>query len=287
MHATQIDPTLPRWKQNIERAIHHPTVQHAIVFLIVLNAALLGLETSPAIVEAFGAEMAFLDHAILAVFILELVLLMIARGLKFFTDPWCVFDFVVVGIAVIPATESFSVLRALRVLRVLRLINKVESMRKVVAGLLNSLPSLASVAGLTLIIFYVFSVMATNLFGHEFPDLFGSMGDSAFTLFQVMTLESWSEGVARPIMAKVPYAWVFFLLFILIATFIVINLFIAVIVDSLNNVEKETQSIPNAGDGTHSELAAMRLKVDEQAQQLTEIKAMLQAQLARSQTGPG
>ena len=243
MQALDLDPALPQWKQKIERAIHHPTVQHVIVFLIVLNAALLGMETSPSMVEAFGAEMALLDHAILAVFIVELVLLMAARGLKFFTDPWCVFDFIVVGIAIIPATESFSVLRALRVLRVLRLINKVESMRKVVAGLLNSLPSLASVAGLTVIVFYVFSVMATNLFGQDFPELFGSMGDSAFTLFQVMTLESWSEGVARPIMAKVPYAWVFFLLFILIATFIVINLFIAVIVDSLNNVEKETQSI--------------------------------------------
>lgn len=280
MHALDLDPGLPLWKQKIERAIHHPTVQHVIVFLIVLNAALLGMETSPSMVEAFGAEMALLDHAILAVFIVELVLLMAARGLKFFTDPWCVFDFIVVGIAIIPATESFSVLRALRVLRVLRLINKVESMRKVVAGLLNSLPSLASVAGLTVIVFYVFSVMATNLFGQDFPELFGSMGDSAFTLFQVMTLESWSEGVARPIMAKVPYAWVFFLLFILIATFIVVNLFIAVIVDSLNNVDNDPAA-------AHSELSlknevnALRAQIEAQHQDLRELKAMLQEQALR------
>ena len=280
MHALDLDPGLPLWKQKIERTIHHPTVQHVIVFLIVLNAALLGMETSPSMVEAFGAEMALLDHAILAVFIVELVLLMAARGLKFFTDPWCVFDFIVVGIAIIPATESFSVLRALRVLRVLRLINKVESMRKVVAGLLNSLPSLASVAGLTVIVFYVFSVMATNLFGQDFPELFGSMGDSAFTLFQVMTLESWSEGVARPIMAKVPYAWVFFLLFILIATFIVVNLFIAVIVDSLNNVDNDPAA-------THSEVSlqtevnALRAQIEAQHQDLRELKAMLQEQALR------
>ena len=280
MHALDLDPGLPQWKQKIERAIHHPTVQHVIVFLIVLNAALLGMETSPSMVEAFGAEMALLDHAILAVFIVELVLLMAARGLKFFTDPWCVFDFIVVGIAIIPATESFSVLRALRVLRVLRLINKVESMRKVVAGLLNSLPSLASVAGLTVIVFYVFSVMATNLFGQDFPELFGSMGDSAFTLFQVMTLESWSEGVARPIMAKVPYAWIFFLLFILIATFIVVNLFIAVIVDSLNNVDNDPAP-------AHSELSlknevnALRTQIEAQHQDLRELKAMLKEQALR------
>lgn len=285
MHAIELDPSLPVWKQKIEGFIHHPTVQHVIVFLIVLNAALLGLETNPAVVEAFGTEMALLDHAILAVFILEIVLLMAVRGLKFFTDPWCLFDFIVVGIAVIPATESFSVLRALRVLRVLRLINKVESMRKVVAGLLNSLPSLASVAGLTVIVFYVFSVMATNLFGQEFPDLFGSMGDSAFTLFQVMTLESWSEGVARPIMAKVPYAWVFFLLFILIATFIVINLFIAVIVDSLNNVDNERQAPADAEKTLRQEVSALREQVAAQNQDMRELKALLQEQLSRTPKG--
>ena len=279
MRALELDPALPLWKQKIERTIHHPSVQHVIVFLIVLNAALLGMETSPDMVQAYGAEMALLDHGILAIFILEIVLLMAARGLKFFTDPWCVFDFLVVGIAIIPATESFSVLRALRVLRVLRLINKIESMRKVVAGLLNSLPSLASVAGLTLIVFYVFSVMATNLFGHEFPDLFGSMGDSAFTLFQVMTLESWSEGVARPIMAKLPYAWVFFLLFILIATFIVINLFIAVIVDSLNNVDS-TDKPRKTTDALSAEISALRAQMSQQKQDLDELKALLKEQAA-------
>ena len=285
MHAIELDPSLPIWKQKIEGFIHHPTVQHVIVFLILLNAALLGLETSPAMVETCGTEMALLDHAILAVFILEIVLLMAVRGLKFFTDPWCLFDFVVVGIAVIPATESFSVLRALRVLRVLRLINKVESMRKVVAGLLNSLPSLASVAGLTVIVFYVFSVMATNLFGQDFPDLFGSMGDSAFTLFQVMTLESWSEGVARPIMAKVPYAWVFFLLFILIATFIVINLFIAVIVDSLNNVDNEPQAPTDNEKTLRQEVSALREQVAAQNQDMRELKALLQEHLSRTPKG--
>lgn len=282
MHVVDIDPTLPMWKQNIERFINHPTVQHVIVFLIVLNAALLGMETSPSIVEAFGKELVWMDHAILGVFILELVLLMAARGWKFFTDPWCVFDFLVVGIAIIPATESFSVLRALRVLRVLRLINKVESMRKVVAGLLNSLPSLASVAGLTLIIFYVFSVMATNLFGEDFPELFGSMGNSAFTLFQVMTLESWSEGVARPIMEKIPYAWVFFLLFILIATFIVINLFIAVIVDSLNNLENESVEIHKEEQSIHKEVVALREQLAQQNQDLRDLKALMKEQLSRS-----
>ena len=282
MKPVEIDPQLPEWKQKIERFVNHPKVQHFIVFLIILNAALLGLETSPAVMQAFGAELVMLDHAILAVFILEILLLIAARGLKFFTDPWCMFDLLVVGIAVIPATESFSVLRALRVLRVLRLINKIESMRTVVAGLLNSLPSLASVAGLTAIIFYVFSVMATNLFGQDFPELFGSMGDSAFTLFQVMTLEGWSEGVARPIMEKMPQAWIFFLLFIMISTFVVVNMFIAVIVDSLNNLEKDTTKIKHEERSIHQDVSALRQQVADQKKDLDELKNLLKEQLARS-----
>jgi voltage-gated sodium channel len=282
MKAIEIDPKLPMWRQKIELFVNHTKVQHTIVFLIVLNAALLGLETSPTVMQAFGAELVMLDHAILAVFILEILLLIAARGLKFFTDPWCMFDLLVVGIAVIPATESFSVLRALRVLRVLRLINKIESMRTVVAGLLNSLPSLASVAGLTAIIFYVFSVMATNLFGRDFPELFGSMGDSAFTLFQVMTLEGWSEGVARPIMEKMPQAWIFFLLFIMISTFVVVNMFIAVIVDSLNNLEKDTTKIKNEEHSIHHDVSALRQQVADQKKDLDELKTLLKEQLARS-----
>lgn len=282
MKAYEIDPTLPEWKQKIERFVNHPKVQHVIVFLIVLNAALLGLETSPTVMAACGAELVMLDHAILSVFVVEILLLIAARGIKFFKDPWCMFDLFVVGIAVVPATESFSVLRALRVLRVLRLINKIESMRVVVSGLLNSLPSLASVAGLTMIIFYVFSVMATNLFGQEFPELFGGMGESAFTLFQVMTLEGWSEGVARPIMEKMPHAWIFFLVFIMIATFVVVNMFIAVIVDSLNNLEKDTSKIKDSEINLHQEVAALRQHVVEQKQDLDELKALIKEQLARS-----
>lgn len=268
------------WQLKIEAFLAQPAIQHFIVFLILLNAAILGLETNPNIVASIGHELAMLDHVILVIFILELALLMAARGLRFFLDPWCVFDFAVITIAIIPATESFSVLRSLRVLRVLRLINKVQSMKKVVAGLLSSLPSLASVAGLTMIVFYVASVMATNLYGKEFPELFGSMGDSAFTLFQVMTLESWSEGVARPIMEKIPNAWIFFLIFIFIATFIVINLFIAVIVDSLNNLEDDPRDPHHHIEATHKELSELRATIASMEAQMQNMTALL-AQMQR------
>lgn len=264
------------WQQKLEDFVDNVIVQYIIVVLIILNAALLGLETNQEVMQAFGAELVLLDHFILGVFILELILLIIARGTDFFKDPWSVFDFFVIAIALVPATESLSVLRALRVLRVLRLINKFESMRRVVGGLLSCLPSLASVVSLILIIFYVSAVIATNLFGQEFPELFGGMGNTAFTLFQVMTLESWSDGIARPVMEKFPYAWVFFIFFILIATFVIVNLFIAVIVDSLTSgsSSEETQAAREQNDALQAELQAMQ-------QELKEIKALVLDQSKR------
>jgi len=263
----------PIWRRKVEAFVNSATIQHFIVFLIVLNAILLGLETDPEIVQSIGTELAFIDHAILFIFTLEIVLLMASRGWKYFLDPWCVFDFLVVSISLVPATESLSVLRSLRVLRVLRLINKVESMKRVVSGLLSSLPGLGSVFGLILIIFYVAGVIATNEFGKAFPDYFGSLSNTFFTLFQVMTLESWSDGVARPVMEKFPYAWIFFVLFILVATFIVVNLFIAVIVDSLTSSPKE-----NVGMSEHQHHPTpLEQEVRAMRQEIVELKELLKA----------
>lgn len=249
------------WRQSIENFIGHTKVQHTLVVLIVVNALILGLETSQNIMAVAGYELHLIDQIILWIFIGELALLMTARGFRFFKDPWCVFDLTVIGIALIPATGSLSVLRALRVLRVLRLVNKIDSMRKVVIGLLHSLPSLSSVFGLIMVIFYVFAVIATNMFGSKFPDLFGDLGTTMFTLFQVMTLESWSEGVARPVMEIFPHAWLFFVIFIFIATFVIINLFIAVIVDSLNSSKQAGQPKPE-----ELVLAELRILRDELAE---------------------
>lgn len=251
------------WRDRIEQFVMHHAIQHFLVFLIVINAAILGIETNQSVMASWGEELFLLDHTILGIFIAEIVLLIAARGFSFFKDAWSVFDFIVVGIALVPASGSLSVLRALRVLRVLRLINKVESMRKVVGGLLGSLPGLGSVFGLIMIIFYVASVIATNLFHKDFPDWFGSLTTSAFTLFQVMTLESWADGIARPVMEMFPYSWVFFILFILIATFIVFNLFIAVIVDSITADKEKDHRDHHHQLSVQEELEALRREVSE------------------------
>lgn len=253
---------LPAWKGALERFWGHKTVQNFIIALILVNAAILGMETSPRIMEAWGEGLHVLDQAILAIFVTEIVCLLAARGFNFFKDPWCVFDFIVVGIALVPSSGPFAVLRSLRVLRVLRLVNKIKSIRRVVAALLGAIPGMASVFGLVMILFYVFAVISTKLFGSSFPDLFGDLGLSLFTLFQIMTLEGWSGDIARPIMEIYPYSWIFFLIFILTATFTVLNLFIAVIVNSLNTIhEEESADLGNDIETVRKELAEVHLEV--------------------------
>ncbi len=211
-------------------------VQGAIVFLIVINAVTLGLETSESLMAIYGEILTRIDHAILTVFVIEIGLKLYARGLRFFRDPWNLFDFVVVGIALVPASGPLAVLRALRVLRVLRLISMVPRLRFVVEALLRAVPGISSIGLLMLLLFYVFGVIATGLFGGEFPQWFGTIGYSMYTLFQIMTLESWSMGIVRPVMEAYPYAWAFFIPFILVATFTMLNLFIGIIVDTMQTM---------------------------------------------------
>ena len=258
-------------KHRIEAFWALKSVQNVVIALILINAVLLGMETSPRIMASWGKLITTLDHAILTVFVVEIASLLFARGWRFFKDPWSVFDFVVVGIALIPASGPFAVLRSLRVLRVLRLISKIPSIRKVVGALLGALPGMASVFGLVMILFYVNAVIATKLFGQDFPELFGNLGMSFFTLFQVMTLEAWAGGVARPIMEVYPYAWIFFFLFILTATFTVLNLFVAVIVNSLNAIHgQEESSKGNDMQTMRNELELMRREVSELRKHLLE-----------------
>ncbi len=230
--------------------------QRAIIVLIVVNAITLGLETSPEIMASAGSALVALDHVVLAIFVAELAIRIGAYGWGFFRDPWSIFDFLVVGLALAPSTENFSVLRALRVLRVLRLVTAVPQMRRVVGGLLSALPGLGSVVAILCLVFYVAGVTATQLFGNDFPQWFGTLWRSLYSLFQIMTLESWSMGIVRPVMEVHPYAWGFFVPFILIATFTMLNLFIGVVVSAMQSYhDKETEHM-EVTRSEHAELLA-------------------------------
>ncbi len=226
------------WRQGLMGFMEHTRTQRFIIALILINAVTLGLETVPGIMADYGGVIKTLDALILGIFVIEIALRLIAHGPRFFRDPWSVFDFSVVAIGLIPASGDLAVLRALRVLRVLRLITMVPQMRSVVGALLSAIPGLSSIVVILLIIYYVFAVIATNLFGPAFPEWFGTLAHSMYTLFQVMTLESWSMGIVRPVMETYPWAWGFFIPYILIATFTMLNLFIAVIVNAMQSQQK-------------------------------------------------
>jgi voltage-gated sodium channel len=210
-----------------------------IMAVIIVNAITLGLETSPWVMGRYGGLLSGLNELVLAIFVVEITLRIYAHGRDFWTRPWSLFDFAVVAITILPTTGDFSVVRALRVLRVLRLVSIVPSMRRVVSGLLTALPGMGSIMALLALLLYVFSVMATNLYGRHFPELFGTLGASAFTLFQVMTLEGWAGNVVRPVMKIHPWAWIYFTIFILTTSFAVLNLFIGIIVDAMQSVQEE------------------------------------------------
>ncbi len=214
-------------------------VQNFIVAVIIFNAIVLGMETSKPIMAAAGDLILLLDTLCLTIFVIELMAKLFAQGPRFFRGGWNIFDFVIVGVSLIPGNGGLSVLRALRILRVLRVISVVPSLRRVVEGFVTALPGMGSVFLLMGIVFYIGAVMATKLFGTDFPQWFGTLGQSGYTLFQIMTLESWSMGIVRPVMEVYPYAWAFFVPFIMVTTFAVVNLLVGLIVNSMQDAHAE------------------------------------------------
>lgn len=213
-------------------------VQNAVIVIILVNAAILGLETVPQIVRSFGDVLHVIDKVCLGIFVVEIALKLYAQRMRFFTNAWNVFDFLVVGVSLVPGADGLAVLRALRVLRVLRLISVIPSLRRVVDALVRAVPGIASIAALLAIIFYVGAVMATMLFGEAFPEMFGDLGASLFSLFQIMTLDGWSD-MARKVAVEIPAAYAFFIPFVLVSALTVLNLFIAVIVDAMQGLDAD------------------------------------------------
>jgi len=268
MASTPVVPT-NSLRQRLKTFIENSTIQRSLLALILINAVILGLETSAEVMANVGPFLMALDKAILVVFVIELGIRLVVHRFAFFNDGWNVFDFIVVGIALVPASGPFAVLRALRVLRVLRVLTFVPSMRKIVGALIKSLNGMLSIAMVLGLVYYVAAVMVTKLFGEAFPDWFGSLGVSLYTLFQVMTLESWSMGIARPVMEEFPYAWAFFVPFILIATFTMLNLFIAVIINAVQTMhDDEIKDEIDAEKATQQQLLEQMQQLQQELQAL-------------------
>jgi voltage-gated sodium channel len=259
-------------RTTLSRFIDHSFVRTFIIALIIINAIILGLDTYPTVKASHGALLHQIDHAILWVFVVELSVQFIAKGPKYFKDPWALFDLFVVGIAFVPAQEAFSVLRAARVLRIFRLVSAFPNLRRIVQGLLTAIPGIGAIIAILLIIFYIFSVMATTLYGPSYPQYFGSLQASLFTLFQIMTLEGWPD-IVRQVLETHPYAWIFFVIYILISTFAVLNLFIAIIVDSMQAMHKQEEEEEESPlHLIQKDIKSLHQKINQMSDRLKDIK---------------
>ncbi len=274
------------WRARIRAMVEADWFHRFIITAIAVNAVGLGLETIPLVNEEIGPLLWLIDTVCLLIFVFEISAKLLAYRMSYFKDPWNVFDFTIVAIAVLPMGGGLSVMRALRILRAVRIISVVPAMRRVVEGLLHAIPSLGAVFALLSILFYIAAVMATKLFGSEFDELFGNFARSLFTLFQIMTLENWADGAVRPIMKVYPYAWLFFIPFILIITFAVLNLFIAIIVNSMEAAAKEdTEMLHEDAEKLHADA---KQQTRENEALMSEIRA-LRTEIAdlRSVVKPG
>lgn len=244
-----------------------------IITVILLNAVTLGLETSDSIMAKYGPILNVLDRIAITIFVVEMAMKLTAWRKSFFRSGWNVFDLTIVVVSLMPMISIFSVLRIFRVFRVFRLMSLVPQMRRVVSSLFRAIPGMASIIAVLLVVFYAAAVMATQIFGHtadpEMEELFGSIGASMFTLFQLMTLEGWADKIAEPTMEHYPWAWVFFITFIIVATFAVLNLFIGIIVDAMKMVHDEEDAETNSQGASKDDIIALQ-------SQIAELKMLLQ-----------
>lgn len=257
-----------RWK--LAQWIESPRIRYSILGLIVLNALTLGLSTSDRVNEVIGPVLTGFDNIVLWIFVAEMVIKVYAFGFQFFKSPWNLFDLTIVSVGLLPTTANLSVLRALRVIRAMRLLSVVPQLRSVIRALLEALPGMGAVIILLFIVYYIFAVMATMLYSEAFPQWFGTIGESLYSLFQIMTLESWSMGIVRPIMEVYPWAWLLFVPFIVATSFAVLNLFIGILVNTMQAAVEEAQ------DQELERILNMVMKSNEETKaELAEMKALL------------
>ena len=228
--------------QSVGRLVNAPAFEYSIIALILINAALLGMGTSPRLVAEYGNLINLGYQIVLGVFIVEALLKMIAlapRSDRYFREGWNVFDFLIIVFSLIPATGQFATIaRLARLLRVLRLISTIKQLRLIVEALMRSIPAVGHVMILMSVVLYIYAIIGYQLFNQHDPEHWGNLGISALTLFRVLTLESWTE-IMYTAMLLHPLAWLYFLSFVVVGTFVVINLFIAIIINNLDETKLE------------------------------------------------
>lgn len=230
------------FKQKCYNTAEDTRFQNFILLLIVLNAVLIGIDTFE-LDNDLKKLIDVADTLVLYIFIVELFIRLVAHGTKFFNDGWNNFDFIIIIISLAPSSGAFNVFRVFRVFRALRLVSSMPEMQRMVEAMIRSLRGIAAISWLLCIVVYVYSVMGTVLFGNggEYGETyFGNLGLSAYSLFQIMTLESWSNGIARVIIDEQGWwAAAFFVSYIISTSFTFLNMFIAVFTNTMATVDIE------------------------------------------------
>ena len=234
--------------KGLKKVVDGKLFQGIILFVIIFNAALMGVETIKGLPENVLSAFALINTICLWIFIIEIVIKILAYGLDYFKDPWSWFDMIIVAVSMVSGLPFMAAFRAVRVLRVLkslkalrstRLIGHVRHLQIIIGAIVKSIPSIMWTGILLLLIYYIFALIGVNLFGEAFYDWFGTIGKSMYTLFQVMTLESWSMGISRPVMEVFPWAWAYFVPFVLLSSFIVMNVVVGIVVNAISEVTAE------------------------------------------------
>ena len=225
-----------------KRIVEHAYFNHVITAVILLNAVVIGLDTSKELHDYYGTYFELANQIFLAIYILEAIVKLAANAPtvhRYFYDGWNVFDFTIIVISLIPATGQLAMLaRLARLMRVLRLISTLPELRLIVATLVRSIPSMANVIALMSIIFYVYGVAGYHLFHQIDPTHWETLGISLLSLFRIVTLEDWTD-IMYAAMAQEPWAWIYFVSFVVLGTFVVVNLFIAVVINNLDEAKAE------------------------------------------------
>jgi voltage-gated sodium channel len=240
-HQQSIDAS---WRGQLRMVVDGRLFQGVVIGAICLNAILLGMETFP-LGDTYRPYFMVVDRIFVAFFVFELVLRLLAAGIDYFRSPWNIADFLIIVGSLLAVSNLFTAFRAFRILRVLRVVTVIPRMRVVVRALFDAVPGILSVAVVAMLIIYIFGVIAATLYGGTHEALFGDIFTAMYTLFQVITLEGWRD-IADDVSQEHPQAWIFFVVFVLVGTFTMLNLFIAIVVRVVEEEADETEDFVRA-----------------------------------------
>lgn len=259
--------------------------QNIILGIIIFNAILMGLQTISGLSPQTAALLSLLDSVCLGIFIAEMLMKMAAYGRDYFRDGWNWFDMIIILMSVISGMSFLSAFRAFRVLRVFRslkalrsmkLVSSVKHLQVIILAICRAVPSIIWTGILMVLVYYIFAVIGVSAFGAAFPEWFGDLGKAMYTLFQVMTLESWSMGISRPIMEVFPMAWIYFVPFVLLSSFIVMNVVVGIVVNSISEVT--TEKIDSDEDEAKDDKSEIVAELAQLREHITKLEALIEKQ---------